>query len=185
MGDATVGGLCGFRIRGEAKVSTQTALTFVTTGVLLRQLEQDPSLSSLTHVVVDEVHERSVDVELLLLALRRLLHAASCGGRIPRIILMSATVDVTEFADYFHGTSSCGPKSEIGLCDVPGRAFPVEELFLEEAVCHSGYVCSSGSEFGRQKSLPTNPTITSRLAAATAAAAAATALAAAQAATVS
>ncbi|CAE8626230.1 unnamed protein product, partial [Polarella glacialis] len=47
--DAGVGGLCGYRIRGESKVGPMTAITFMTTGLLLRQLEGEPGLPSLTH----------------------------------------------------------------------------------------------------------------------------------------
>ena len=59
LGEAAAGGLCGYRIRGEACVSSRTALTFVTTGVLLRQLEDDPTLASISHLIVDEAR-RSV-----------------------------------------------------------------------------------------------------------------------------
>jgi HrpA-like RNA helicase len=84
-----VGGLVGYRIRGESRTSPRTALSFVTTGVLLRQLEEDPELCRMSHVIVDEVHERSVDTDLLLLALRR----AIARGTTAKVVLMSATVD--------------------------------------------------------------------------------------------
>jgi HrpA-like RNA helicase len=187
MADGSAGGLCGYRIRGESKVSPRTALTFVTTGILLRQLENEPALDSLTHVVVDEVHERSVDVELLLLILRRLLlsPAVLSGQRKPpTIILMSATVDASAFVEYFSSACKIGYCCYTVLntlyslhsayytllatlyslhsthctlltsvCDVPGRTFPVTELFLEDALLESRYVCSanSSSGWGRQR----------------------------------
>lgn len=49
----------GYQIRLENKVSASTRLTFCTTGILLRRLEGEPSLTNVTHIVVDEVHERS------------------------------------------------------------------------------------------------------------------------------
>ena len=98
LGDDSAGGLVGYRIRGESKTSARTALSFVTVGVLLREAEADPSLAGYTHVLVDEVHERSVDSDLLLLSLRRALRerAAQAGvasAPTPRVVLMSATVD--------------------------------------------------------------------------------------------
>jgi len=67
--------------------------------VLLRRLLNDTALSGTTHVVIDEVHERSVDSDLLLLLLRDLL----ASGRVPhlRLVLMSATADAEAFARYF------------------------------------------------------------------------------------
>ena len=56
-----IGQTVGYQIRLENKISTVTRLTFCTMGILLRRLELDPYLSSVSHVVVDEVHERSVE----------------------------------------------------------------------------------------------------------------------------
>lgn len=56
-----IGNVVGYQIRLESKLSNSTRLTFCTTGILLRRLESDPTLPSVTHVIVDEVHERSVE----------------------------------------------------------------------------------------------------------------------------
>ena len=68
-------------------------------GVLLRRLLSDPGLQGTTHVVVDEVHERSVDSDLLLLLLRDLL-ASGANGKL-RVVLMSATAEAGLFQQYF------------------------------------------------------------------------------------
>ena len=57
----------------EAKRSKNTKLLFCTTGVILRRLQDDHNLKSVTHVIVDEVHERQVQTDVLLIALRQLL----------------------------------------------------------------------------------------------------------------
>ena len=91
------GDVVGYSVRLESKLSKRTRLHFCTMGVLLRKLLSDPLLRDVTHVVLDEVHERSVESDLLLLLLRRLLHKRSDI----RLVLMSATADAGFFADYF------------------------------------------------------------------------------------
>lgn len=54
-----VGNTIGYQIRLESKISVKTRITFCTTGILLRRLEGEPSLSNVTHIIIDEVHERS------------------------------------------------------------------------------------------------------------------------------
>ena len=66
----------GYQIRLESKRSAQTRLLFCTTGIILRRLSEDPQLSGLTHIVVDEVHERQWQIDLLLTSLRQLLQGA-------------------------------------------------------------------------------------------------------------
>jgi HrpA-like RNA helicase len=65
--------LVGYQVRGENKLSRDTRLCFMTTGILLRRLQGDMSLDGITHVVVDEVHERSIDSDFLLLLLKRVM----------------------------------------------------------------------------------------------------------------
>ena len=76
------------------------------TGILLRRLLSDPDLEGTTHVMVDEVHERSVDSDLLLLLLKQLLQRAANPGL--KIVLMSATADAALFANYFSQVGTCG-----------------------------------------------------------------------------
>lgn len=95
-----VGGTVGYSIRGESRAGPGTALLFCTTGVLLRRLEEDPALEGVTHVLVDEVHERSLESDFLLLTLRRLLETqrraglegASAGSRLLRFHVLSVHV---------------------------------------------------------------------------------------------
>lgn len=83
-------------------------------GVLLRRLLGDPALQGTTHVVVDEVHERSADSDLLLLLLRDLL-AAGANQQL-RVVLMSATAEAGLFQTYFDAelarVRSCLPFSK-------------------------------------------------------------------------
>lgn len=56
----------GYVVRGDAAICTSTRLLFCTTGVLLRQLQSESALACVTHIVVDEVHERGLDTDVLL-----------------------------------------------------------------------------------------------------------------------
>ena len=118
--------LCGYQIRLEAKRSSHCRMLFCTTGVLLRKLRKDPYLSDVSHVIVDEVHERSLHSDLLLIHLKDILKVRNDL----KVILMSATVDADKLSFYFDGAP---------VVNVPGRTFPVEDFFLEDIVEFSGY----------------------------------------------
>jgi ATP-dependent RNA helicase DHX57 len=121
------GELVGFAVRGASQTSRRTRVLYCTTGILLRRLTDDPSLPGVSHVFIDEVHERSLDVDMCLLLLRRSLAAAAADAaapRPPRVCLMSATADAAPLAAYF------GPRA--GVLRVPGRVHPVQTLFLED-----------------------------------------------------
>lgn len=66
--------MVGYQIRLESKMSAENVLLFCTTGILLRRLESDKYLDGVTHVVVDEVHERTIESDFLLIVLRKLCH---------------------------------------------------------------------------------------------------------------
>lgn len=96
-----------FQIRLESKVSSKTRLTFCTTGILLRRLEYDPQLKSVTHILVDEVHERSEESDFLLLILRDLVKVR----KDLTVILMSATLNADLFSEYF---------DKVPVLEIPG-----------------------------------------------------------------
>jgi len=117
----TTRSLVGYAIRLESKITSTTRITYATTGVLLRMLENSPTLDGLDCLILDEVHERTMDLDLLFIALRRLLQLRQQL----RIVLMSATVDARKFSEYF---------GKAPVLDLPGRTFPVEVGFLEDAI---------------------------------------------------
>lgn len=113
--------LIGYAIRLESKTSPSTRITFATTGVLLRMLQDSPDLDHLDCLVLDEVHERTMDLDLLFIVLKRLRQRRSAL----KIVLMSATVNAAKFSSYFDNAP---------VLDIPGRTFPVEVGFLEDAI---------------------------------------------------
>ncbi|KAG5229835.1 ATP-dependent RNA helicase [Salix suchowensis] len=89
----------GYKVRLEGMRGRDTRLLFCTTGILLRRLLLDRDLKGVTHVIVDEIHERGMNEDFLLIVLRDLL------PRRPelRLILMSATLNADLFSSYFGG----------------------------------------------------------------------------------
>ncbi|KAI4284465.1 MAG: hypothetical protein L6R35_004909 [Caloplaca aegaea] len=135
---STVGDEVGYAIRGESKIRAgQTKITFVTTGVLLRRLQTTAgqaddllaALGDVSHVVIDEVHERSLDTDFLLILLRSVLPKR----RDLKVVLMSATLEAAVFEDYFNQCAS------VGKCNIEGRTFPVEDVYLDDIVRFTGY----------------------------------------------
>ncbi|XP_072310828.1 ATP-dependent RNA helicase DHX29 [Eucyclogobius newberryi] len=126
--------LCGYQIRMENLSGEWTRLLYCTTGVLLRKLQQDRLLSSLTHIIVDEVHERSVQSDFLLTILKDVVMKRSDL----QLILMSATVDCHKFSSYFN---------RCPVITIPGRTFPVEVFHLEDIVEETGYILERDSEY--------------------------------------
>ena len=147
-----IGKTVGYSIRGEAKRSTDTRILLCTTGVLLRRLQCDGELKTLSHVFVDEVHERDVATDFLLIVLRRLL------TKRPKLklILMSATLNAQVFADYFQQFNPY-------LAEIPGRAHPVQAFYLEDALALTGLrvdardECAVGSFRSKQASRGSQP----------------------------
>uniref|UniRef100_A0AAR2JMS0 Putative ATP-dependent RNA helicase DHX57 n=1 Tax=Pygocentrus nattereri TaxID=42514 RepID=A0AAR2JMS0_PYGNA len=126
----------GYQIRLETVRSSSTRLLFCTTGVLLRRLEGDAELRGVTHVIVDEVHERTEESDFLLLVLKDLMMQRSDL----KIILMSATLNADLFSQYFQNCPTI---------HIPGRTFPVEQFFLEDAIAKTRYVIEDGSPYRR------------------------------------
>ncbi|GLB35802.1 putative helicase associated domain (HA2) Add an annotation [Lyophyllum shimeji] len=114
-------GSVGYAIRGESRQSQKTKLLFCTTGVVLRRLGSGDKLEGVSHIVVDEVHERSVDGDFLLLELKELLKKHSAL----KVVLMSATINHETFVKYFDGAP---------LMTIPGFTHPVTDKYLEDLI---------------------------------------------------
>lgn len=127
-----VGNETGYIIRGENKTGPSTRLSFVTTGVLLRMIQSlltDTSKSSsgsffskVGYIFVDEVHERSIDSDFLLIILKKIM------VKFPqlKVVLMSATIDTKIFSNYFH--------SPVAHIHIEGRTFPINDYYLDDVL---------------------------------------------------
>lgn len=128
----TLGQSIGYSVRFESCLPRPYAsVMFCTVGVLLRKLEG--GLRGVSHVIVDEIHERDVNSDFIMVVLRDMIH------RYPdlRIILMSATIDTTLFSQYFNNCP---------VIEIPGRSYPVEEYFLEDCIEMTQFVPTEGSK---------------------------------------
>ncbi|KAK0525501.1 hypothetical protein OC834_005154 [Tilletia horrida] len=125
--------MVGYAIRLESQVGRRARLVYATTGIVLRMLEGS-AFNEITHIIIDEVHERSIESDFLLIVLKTLLeHRPDL-----KVILMSATVDADRISAY------CGGCPTIA---VPGRTFPVEVRYLEDAVELCDYVLEDSSPY--------------------------------------
>lgn len=134
-----VGGEVGYAIRGESRQSRDTRITFVTTGVLLRRLQTSggrvddvvASLADVSHIIIDEVHERSLDTDFLLNLLREVMIKKK---DMLKLVLMSATLDAATFKTYFETEGL-----SVGAVEISGRTFPVEEYHLDDVIRMTGF----------------------------------------------
>ncbi|CAF1449446.1 unnamed protein product [Adineta ricciae] len=115
-----LGSSCGYSVRFESVFPRPYgSILFCTVGVLLRKLES--GLRGISHVIVDEIHERDINTDFLLVLLRDMLNVHPEM----KVILMSATIDVTLFREYFFNCS---------IIEIEGRVFDVREYFLEDII---------------------------------------------------
>lgn len=121
-----VGASSGWSVRGESRVSAATRVEFVTTGVLLRRLQRDPELAGISAVVLDEVHERAVDADLL----QAMLHEVRSTLRPDLgVVAMSATLESERLAALWADDEGASA-SEVTS---PGGLFPVHEVWCPPA----------------------------------------------------
>lgn len=111
----------GYQIRFERSKSQKTKILFITEGLLLRQLSTEPSLSQYDVLVLDEVHERHLHGDFL-------LGVAKCLLKVRpelKLILMSATINIKMFADYFADEMA-------KIIEVPGRLYPIKLHYMPQ-----------------------------------------------------
>ena len=113
-----VGGIIGYQHRFARRVSEETRVKFMTDGVLLAETRSDPLLRAYDTIIVDEAHERSLNVDFLLGILKRILEKR----RDLKVIVSSATLDTERFSQFFGGAPTLS---------VPGRLFPIEIQYRE------------------------------------------------------
>ena len=112
-----LGGLVGYQVRFEEKAGPDTRLKFMTDGILLAETQHDPDLRQYHTLILDEAHERSLNIDFLLGYLRLLLGRR----RDLRLVISSATLDAGGFSEFFGGAP---------IIQVEGRTYPVDLHYL-------------------------------------------------------
>nr|XP_013002387.2 probable ATP-dependent RNA helicase DHX34 isoform X2 [Cavia porcellus] len=110
------GSQVGYQIRFESTRSAATKIVFLTVGLLLRQIQREPSLPQYKVLIVDEVHERQLHNDFLLGVLQHLLPTRPDL----KVVLMSATINIMLFSSYFGNAP---------VVQVPGRLFPITVIY--------------------------------------------------------
>ncbi|TPX62312.1 hypothetical protein PhCBS80983_g00427 [Powellomyces hirtus] len=114
-----IGTVVGYSIRFERRASPETRLLYVTDGTLLRAVESDPEVRAYDLVILDEAHERSIETDVLFGLLRR-----ACRLRPElKIVVMSATLDIDKFSDFF---------GEAPVFSIPGRMYAVDIFWQKQ-----------------------------------------------------
>ena len=132
-----IGESVGYNIRFDSKLPRpHGSITFCTTGILLAQLKADAEgvLNYASHIVVDEVHERDLPTDFLISLLKKAIRERQkCRLPVPKVVLMSATLDTELFAKYLSTPRKRNNKSTPApSIFVPGRTFPIQDRFLDE-----------------------------------------------------
>ena len=115
-----LGDVVGFKVRFQDRLSREASVKLMTDGILLAETQTDPLLNAYDTIIIDEAHERSLNIDFLLGYLRQLL------PRRPdlKVIITSATIDANRFAEYFSSIKGPAP-----VIMVSGRMFPVEQRY--------------------------------------------------------
>ena len=121
----------------ECLFCSGSTVTYCTTGVVLQWMRSDPLLKQLTHIVLDEIHERDIQSDFLIALLK---HQVLPARPDLKVVLMSATLNADKFSRYFSGCPSI---------NIPGFTHPVQELYLEDVLQWTGF-----DAFPRTRDMP-------------------------------
>ncbi len=118
---SVLGKVVGYKVRFDNLTERQTAIKFVTNGVLLREIQNDPQLTKYSVIMIDEAHERSLEIDLLLGLIKNLLKKRNDL----KLVITSATINAEKFMNYFKSDS------DVPVVLVGGRMYPVEVKYLD------------------------------------------------------
>ncbi|WP_413451602.1 ATP-dependent RNA helicase HrpA [Georgenia phoenicis] len=120
--DVQLGGAVGYQVRFTDEVGPTTLVKLMTDGILLAEIQRDPMLRRYDTIIVDEAHERSLNIDFILGYLARLL------PRRPdlKVVITSATIDSARFAAHFGRDGDDGERVPAPVVEVSGRTYPVE-----------------------------------------------------------
>ncbi|XP_035741323.1 ATP-dependent DNA/RNA helicase DHX36-like isoform X3 [Vespa mandarinia] len=117
----------GFQIRLEKIPPRERgSILFCTTGMLLQFMQSDPALKGFSHIILDEIHERSTESDFIITLLKQIIPVRPDL----KVVLMSATLNSERFSDYYN---------DCPIIHIPGFTYPVEEFYLEDVLLLTGF----------------------------------------------
>jgi len=128
--DVKLGDQVGYQYRGESSKSDNTKLLYCTDGTLVSRLITDPILAEFDAVIIDEAHERKVNIDFLLYLLRNVLEKRPTF----KLIIMSATIDKNLFESYYS-------KFSFESIEIGGKTnYPIKSVFLDKKITGKAYI---------------------------------------------
>ncbi|GAB6034140.1 ATP-dependent RNA helicase HrpA [Galenea microaerophila] len=131
-----LGELVGYQVRFHDQVKSDSLIKVMTDGILLAEVQNDPYLNQYDTIIIDEAHERSINIDFLLGILKKLLPKRPDL----KVVITSATIDVNRFAEFFQEEV---PNQKVPVVEVSGRTYPVEVRYRPLAT----YTDDEGNEF--------------------------------------
>ena len=125
-----LGGLVGYSIRfDECFERSRTKIKYMTEGILVREMMGDPLLKDYSVLMLDEVHERTAQIDIIMGLLKKVLRKR----RDLKLIISSATVDAEYIRDFFNGNKTSDPEADtVGILGIEGSNYSVDVHYLEE-----------------------------------------------------
>ncbi|KAI5620744.1 putative ATP-dependent RNA helicase DHX40 isoform X1, partial [Silurus asotus] len=119
--EVSLGHQVGYQVRFDDCTTKDTLIKYMTDGCMLREILTDSSLTQYSVVILDEVHERSLNTDILLGLLKKTPSRGSHGRTLPlKVVVMSATLETDKLSGFLNGSP---------VFVIPGRTYPVKELF--------------------------------------------------------
>ncbi|MDH3354393.1 MAG: DEAD/DEAH box helicase, partial [Chromatiales bacterium] len=147
-----LGEAVGYKIRFNDETSSRSYIKIMTDGILLAELQQDRWLNQYDTIIIDEAHERSLNIDFLLGVLKKLLGKR----RDLKVIITSATINTQRFADFFRSVNG----KDVPVVEVSGRTYPVETRYhsplegnRKEAIEQPEMILNGVNELGREDPL--------------------------------
>ncbi|MGO1504337.1 MAG: ATP-dependent RNA helicase HrpA [Brachybacterium sp.] len=122
LGEKLGEGTVGYQVRFTRETGRGTRLKLMTDGILLAEIGRDRLLKRYDAIIIDEAHERSLNIDVILGYLRQILPQRPDL----KIIITSATIDPERFAEHFGTASASGERKNAPIIEVSGRTYPVE-----------------------------------------------------------
>lgn len=133
--DDTEGNRVNFAYRFNNMLTPKTILSYQTDGRVLNYFFDDPDFNQADIIILDEVHEKNVNVEMLLLFMKKILMKT---GNKKKLILMSATMDINAYKKYFTHKNI-----NIGTIEIPGVSYPIKRIYLKDPIKDTEYIKKS------------------------------------------